>query len=149
MKSLFSASDNTEIINRINRLTSETKAEWGKMNVSQMLAHVQAPLKVAFGETKPRRSLAGILFGRLAKRRLSSEEPWGRGLPTDRSFIVTNKRDFEDEKKKLIAMVQRFIATGRGVIVSNTHPFFGRMTVNDWDNLMWNHLNHHLNQFGA
>jgi hypothetical protein len=39
MKSLFNRQHNDEIIERLNRLTAETKGVWGKMNVSQMLAH--------------------------------------------------------------------------------------------------------------
>jgi hypothetical protein len=52
MKRLFSAKENQEIIDRINELTPDTPALWGKMNVSQMLTHCQQPLKVAYGELK-------------------------------------------------------------------------------------------------
>ena len=67
MKSLFSAEDNQEIIDRINRLTPQTPARWGKMNVSQMITHCQQPLKVAYGELKEKQSFTGRLFGGLAK----------------------------------------------------------------------------------
>jgi hypothetical protein len=43
-----------EIIDRINKLTSQTQAQWGKMNVSQMLAHVQMPIRIAFGTHQPK-----------------------------------------------------------------------------------------------
>ena len=38
MKSLSSSTSNQSMIERINLLTPASKAEWGKMNVSQMLA---------------------------------------------------------------------------------------------------------------
>ena len=82
MKSLFDRQHNDEIIERLNLLTPETKGVWGKMNVSQMLAHTQQPLKVAFGELKLKRSLVGILIGPIAKKKLSSEEQWQRNMPT-------------------------------------------------------------------
>lgn len=149
MKSLFNPSDNKEIIERLNRLTPDAKSVWGKMNVSQMLAHAQAPLRVAFGELKLKRTLTGFLFGPIAKRKLSTEVPWQRNMPTDKNFVVGEQRNFEEEKKKLASLVQRFALSGPGGIVSDTHPFFGKLSVNEWDRLMWNHLDHHLRQFGA
>lgn len=38
MKSLFNTEHNQEIIDRINSLSPETKAQWGEMNVAQMFA---------------------------------------------------------------------------------------------------------------
>ena len=149
MKSLFNREQNDEIIQRLNELSPATKGIWGKMNVSQMLAHTQQPLKVAFGELKLKRSVMGILFGSIAKRKLAKDEPWERGLPTDRHFIISEERSFEDEKKKLTLLVRRFAESGPAGIVVFTHPFFGTLTVDEWDRLMWNHLDHHLRQFGA
>jgi hypothetical protein len=149
MKSLFNPSDNKEIIERLDRLTTDAKGVWGKMNVSQMLAHAQAPLRVAFGELKLKRSLIGFLFGPIAKKKLSTEVPWERNLPTDKNFVVGEQRNFEEEKKRLAALVQRFAQSGPPGILNDTHPFFGKLTVNEWDRLMWNHLDHHLRQFGA
>lgn len=149
MKSLFNRQHNDGIIERLNQLTPESKGVWGKMNVSQMLAHTQQPLKVALGELKLRRSLMGILIGSIAKKKLTKEEPWERGLPTDKNFIIGEERNFTEEKKKLIGLVRRFAELGPGGISGETHPFFGKLTVNEWDRLMWNHLDHHLRQFGA
>ena len=149
MKSLFNRQQNDEILSRLNILSPESKCVWGTMNVSQMLAHVQQPLKVAFGELKLKRSMAGILFGRIAKRKLSSDEQWRRNMPTDKNFVIADKRDFDDEKSKLAALVRRFAVLGPGGICQEKHPFFGKLTVNEWDRLMWNHLDHHLRQFGA
>ena len=70
-------------------------------------------------------------------------------MPTDKNFVVTEQRNFEDEKERLISLVQRFTQSGRAGISKETHPFFGKLTVDEWDRLMWNHLDHHLRQFGA
>ncbi|MCW3083037.1 MAG: hypothetical protein JWP12_403 [Bacteroidetes bacterium] len=55
MESLFNPADNQKIITRINSVTPESKAQWGKMNAAQMLAHCQPPLLVAFDELKLKR----------------------------------------------------------------------------------------------
>lgn len=150
MKSLFNTSDNIEMISRINRLTVDSKAEWGKMSVGQMLTHAQRPLKVAFSELKLKRTLVGILFGNMAKKKLArGEEPFSKNLPTDKNFVVTDQRNVDDEKKNLIALVQKFVHVGPGGITKEPHPFFGFMTTQEWDTLMWKHLDHHLRQFGV
>ncbi|MGA7161781.1 MAG: DUF1569 domain-containing protein [Bacteroidota bacterium] len=149
MKSLFNQSDNKEIVDRINRLTPGTRSKWGKMNVSQMLAHAQAPIKVAFGELKLKRSLTGFVFGWIAKKKLTREEEWRRSLPTDKNFVVTGQKNCEEEKHKLTTLVHRFEQSGRSVISAETHPFFGKLSLDEWDRLMWNHLDHHLRQFGV
>jgi hypothetical protein len=35
------------------------------------------------------------------------------------------------------------------VLTSAPHPFFGPMTQQEWETLMWKHLDHHLRQFGV
>jgi len=47
VKNLFDPAVKQDIIARINKLTPQSKALWGKMNVSQMLAHLQVPIGIA------------------------------------------------------------------------------------------------------
>ena len=42
------ASDLKETINRINKLNPDTKREWGKMTVGQILAHVNVGYEMAY-----------------------------------------------------------------------------------------------------
>ena len=149
MKSLFDDVDNKEMITRINNLSANAKAGWGKMSVDQMLVHAQRPLLVEFGELKLKRTFTGCLFGGMAKKKLTSDEPWKKNLPTDKSFIVTDHCSFEIEKKNLIALVQRFGQGGPDKITNEPHPFFGKLATQEWDALMWKHLDHHLTQFGV
>ena len=150
MKSLFNAIDNNEIINRIEKLTPSSKAEWGKMTVSQVLEHCQQPLKVAFNELKLKRSLVGILFGKMAKKQLTvNDDPFKKNLPTAKQFIIKDQPDFNKAKAKLISLVKMFAEKGPEGISKHPHPFFGHMTVHEWNKLMFKHLDHHLRQFGV
>lgn len=47
IKNLFNNSVKQELIERINKLTPETQRKWGKMNVAQMLAHLQMRIKIS------------------------------------------------------------------------------------------------------
>jgi hypothetical protein len=66
---------------------------------------------------------------------------------TDPSFIRTGAYDFDETKTELITKVKRFAEEGTECIKVEKHPFFGKMTFEEWDNLQWKHLNHHLKQF--
>jgi len=47
MKSIFEADTKNELLKRIDNLNTESNAQWGKMDVGQMLWHCKYPLKTA------------------------------------------------------------------------------------------------------
>jgi hypothetical protein len=149
MKSLFDPPVTEEMVARINSLKPDSKALWGKMSVSQMLAHMQPPLRVALGEETLKKGLMGLLFGRIAKKQLVNENPFKKNLPTAPSFVVKDQRNFEEEKNKVIDLLRRFSRTSRQELDSRVHPFFGKLNADEWNILHWKHIDHHLRQFGA
>jgi len=134
------------IIARINKLNASTPAQWGKMNVSQMMAHCQAQLRVALGDEKLKQTFLGLIFGRFVKKTLLEEKPFSKNLPTAPSFLVKQNPEFEIEKNKLVGMITRFTAD---TITKEPHPFFGKMNFDEWSMGTWKHLDHHLKQFGV
>jgi len=148
MDSIFEPAVNTALIGRINKLTPATPALWGKMNVSQMLAHCQVPIKMAFGELAGKGGIFALLFGKMAKKKIVSEQPFERNLPTMSEAKIKNDRGFETEKQSLIELVKRF-TIGPDVIANKRHPFFGPLTIEEWNTLQYKHLDHHLRQFGV
>ncbi len=46
MENLFDTTVAANILSRIEKLQPGSKALWGKMNVAQMLSHLQAPVEV-------------------------------------------------------------------------------------------------------
>jgi hypothetical protein len=147
LKNLFDSTVKQDILGRINKLTPQAQPQWGKMNVSQMLAHLQMPMGVAVGTHKLPRTLFGRIVGPLAKPMMYSEKPFKHNMPTDRSFIMTGQeKDFEKEKQGLVNVVSNFKEEN---IVNEVHPFFGRMTKEQWSKAMYKHLDHHLQQFGV
>ncbi|HCN83736.1 MAG TPA: hypothetical protein DIT07_08950 [Sphingobacteriaceae bacterium] len=116
------------------------------MSVAQMATHCQRPLQVAYGELNLKRGLVGLLFGGFAKKSLMKDQPFDKGLPTHPRFVVKDDRNFQQEKDTLLALVSRF---SPDVLTKDPHPFFGKMTQEEWDTLQWKHLDHHLRQFGV
>ncbi|MEO6632501.1 MAG: DUF1569 domain-containing protein [Mucilaginibacter sp.] len=148
MDSIFNPATVELFIARINKLTPSTPALWGKMNVSQMLAHCQVPIQVAIGDIVTKGGLIALLFGRMAKKKLVNDAPFERNLPTMKEAKIADVRDFEKEKAALIVLVKKFEA-GPGVLIKGRHPFFGPLTIDEWSTLQCKHLDHHLRQFGA
>ena len=148
MESIFDAAVRTQLIDRINKLTPATPALWGKMNVSQMLAHCQVPLELALDDLQIKRGLVGILFGRIARKQILSDQPFKRNLPTFKEAKINSEKDFNESKQGLIGLIKRFEA-GPDVLTKKPHGFFGELTPDEWDQLQVKHLDHHLQQFGV
>ena len=148
MHSLFEPLTAEEIIARLQKIDTATQPLWGKMDAAQILAHCQAPFQVFFGERKMKRAVMGILFGRVAKKKLFADKPWPRGLPTAREFTISDKRDLAQEKQKLEHWIKRFSEEGF-TITQTMHPFFGKMSSQEWAVFAYKHLDHHLCQFGV
>jgi Protein of unknown function (DUF1569) len=146
VKNLFDPAVKQSIIDRINKLTPQSQQQWGKMDVAQMLAHCQMPLGVATGHHKLKGDFFMRLVGPLFKKKLFNEQPFKRDLPTDTSFKIADPRDFSTEKQKLIRMINDFSET---TMSGELHPFFGKLTNEQWSKGTWKHLDHHLQQFGV
>ena len=148
-KSLFNQEYNASIVARIRQLRPDSQAQWGKMNVAQMVKHAQQPLRVAIGELKLKQNIIGFLFGKMAKNKFLKTKSMGKNLPTDKHFIISDIPEFEAEREKLIALVHQMAVKGSDIITKEAHPFFGKMTIEEWDTLQTIHLEHHLEQFGV
>ena len=71
-----------------------------------------------------------------------------RNSPTVREFVISETSDFETECGQLNALIDRFAAAGPSGCATHPHPFFGKLTPDEWAQLMYKHLDHHLRQFG-
>jgi len=144
---MFDPSVKQEIIDRINKLTAQTQRQWGKMDVAQMLAHVQQPIEVAYGKRELKSHWLLKLIGPLFKTKLYNGQPYKQGLPTDRSYVMTGTvKDFEKEKQQLLEIIDRFHDPN---LTDARHPVFGTFTKEQWSLATWKHLDHHLRQFGV
>ncbi len=149
MKNLFNKEDAAEIVNRINKLTPQTQHLWGKMNVSQILAHCSILLRIARGLDKPKRKFIGILLGWMVKDSFFGEKPYPKNSATDPTFIVTDERDLEKEKNILLEHLRAFSEGGAAACTTHPNPFFGKLTPEEWARGQYRHLDHHLRQFGV
>jgi hypothetical protein len=149
VKNLFEAAAVEEVKERMAQLRPDSERLWGKMKPAQMLAHCSAAIGMAVGETRPPRILMGRLLGRMAKKSLiTNGTPMRRNSITEKSVLVTDERDFVVERQRLRESIDRFAAGGPGICTKHPHFFFGPLTPVEWAVLMYQHLDHHLRQFG-
>ena len=149
MNNLFTPADVANILSRLDKLTPEKERKWGIMTVDQMLAHCTAALKVANGDAKSKRMFIGRILGPIIRKNYFSEKPFPRSTPTDKTFIITDRREFEKEKEILKQLIQKFANGGEAGVTTSPHSFFGKLTPMQWSIGMWKHLDHHLRQFAA
>jgi Protein of unknown function (DUF1569) len=150
VKNLFEAAEVEELKERTAQLRPDSERLWGKMKPAQMLAHCSAAIGMAVGEVRPPRILIGRLLGPLAKRSvIVNGTPMRRNAMTEKSCLVTDERDFVAERQRLRESIDRFAAGGPGVCTKHPHFFFGPLTPLEWATLMYQHLDHHLRQFGV
>ncbi|HAI76206.1 MAG TPA: hypothetical protein DCM08_08150 [Microscillaceae bacterium] len=149
MKNLLEPTPYQEILQRIELLQPHSARLWGKMSVAQMLAHCQVPIQVALGDVRSTRSWLGYLLGPLVRSMLTSDKPLSAGSPTDAHFIVKEERNFEMEREKLKNLIHRLHTADTKDMTGRIHPFFGRLTAEQWGKGTYKHLDHHLRQFGV
>nr|WP_321237452.1 DUF1569 domain-containing protein [uncultured Psychroserpens sp.] len=147
MKSLFTSEAYSEIISRIDQLNENSQASWGKMNVGQMTWHCQGPLNILLEKNdygmKPS-WFAKVFF----KKSLYSDKPWRKGLPTAKFLKPTEDKDFSSEKAKLVDLINETYSH-RDKSEWKPHPAFGYFTADQWGQMQYKHLDHHLTQFGV
>jgi hypothetical protein len=83
------------------------------------------------------------------KRSFLKSEHTRKNLPTAPEFKISNEPPFEEERLKLLADIRQFLLIDKIKLAVKVHPFFGPMNENEWYELMYKHLDHHLKQFGV
>jgi hypothetical protein len=149
MNNLYNQTDTDEILKRLEKLSSNAERCWGKMDVAQMLAHLNVSLETAMGRNFPKRMFIGRIIGKFLKKSVLNENRMQKNSPTDKNYKFTDTRNFEQEKAKAIDLIKIFHENGPEKCTKHPHSFFGKFTPEEWAILQWKHFDHHLRQFGV
>ena len=101
VKNLLLSQDKDVFVDRLNTLTPRSQAQWGKMNVAQMLHHLNEFMQSANGtRVLPSNTFVSSLIGRLVRNRLiNNDRPLPKGLGNAPLPVAAG---FETEKKQLL-----------------------------------------------
>ncbi len=150
MKNIFEKNVSVEVIERVNKLTSSTPGKWGKMNIGQMLAHVNVSYEMVYENKyqKPK-GIKKFLLKKLVKPIVVGDKPFKKDGRTAPVFLITDERDFQKEKDRLITYIKKTQSLGADYFDNKESHSFGKLTASEWSNLFYKHLDHHLQQFGV
>jgi hypothetical protein len=149
MKTLFDHADRESIRQRLSMLEAASTRHWGKMTAAQMVTHCARALEAGAGDRPMKQKWIGRILAPLVRSSALGPKPFGKNGPTDPTFVVSDERDLSVERQKLIDLIDRFAANGPASALQQTHPFFGTLSGEQWGELMYKHIDHHLQQFGA
>jgi PHD/YefM family antitoxin component YafN of YafNO toxin-antitoxin module len=150
LANIFTKPVSDAVIGRINELTPETQPAWGKMSVSQMLAHCCVTYEMVYDNIHPKPNfLMGFILKSFIKSAVTNEKPYPRNSRTAPAFLISDARDFEKEKTRLTDYINRTQALGEKYFDGKESHSFGKLNATEWNNMFYKHLNHHLTQFGV
>jgi len=151
MKKVFDQEIASELVDRVNKLSPASKAFWGKMNVAQMLAHCNIPYEMVYEPGKHPRPNAFIRFilKLLVKSTVVGNKPYKHNAKTAPAFLIKDDKDFDAEKKRLIDYINTTQQLGENYFDGRESHSFGALTKEEWNNMFYKHLDHHLRQFGV
>lgn len=151
MQDIFNAKEAQNYIDRINKLTPETKGKWGTMSVDQMLAHCNVTYEMVYEAQKHKApsGIAKFILKNFVKPKVVGEKSYSQNSPTAPQFKIHGDQDFDLEKKRLIGFIQKTQQLGRDAFDGKESFSFGKLKAQEWNNMFAKHLNHHLQQFGV
>ena len=150
MQNAFIKTDTEDFINRINQLTPETKALWGKMDVSQMLSHCNVTYEFLYDDIHPKpNAFMKLILKLFVKKMVVNEKSYKPNNPTAPQFIITSDKNFEVEKGRLIDYINRTQELGEAYFDGKKSHSFGVLNKTEWNNMFVKHLDHHFKQFGV
>jgi hypothetical protein len=150
MKNLFTEKDTQETLKRIDSLAENSKPNWGKMSVGQMLSHCSVTYEMVFTDKHKKPNLfLKLILKTFIKKAVVSEKPYPKNGKTSPQFLITDKKDFLKEKEPLKNYMKQTQKLGESYFEGKESNSFGKLTAAEWNAMFYKHLNHHLTQFGV
>ena len=148
MKNVLNEDGLNDILARLEKLSENSVPEWGTMNAAQMLSHCTVSLKLAFNEIEPEHNEKYLAIGKMVKSKLFDTDVFMKNVPTTNEFLNTDREDFAKNKIIFLDYLRKFNGTDLNYENTGSHPYFGKLDIDEWGKLIYKHTNHHFVQFG-
>jgi hypothetical protein len=150
MKTVRNEADRAALIGRVDKLTGNETALWGKMTVNQMLSHLVQSGEMPFGHNLP--DASNFMSRNVVKLLVLYILPMPKEVKTSPEMNQQeNGRtplEFNDDRNLLIESIEKLACLSLDHKCLS-HPFFGKMNSKEWATLAHKHIDHHLKQFGV
>jgi hypothetical protein len=150
-ENMFDPQGKDTMIARINALAPDSQAQWGKMDVGQMLAHCNTAYEIVHepGKHAPPGFIDKFFARLFAKGIVVGDKPYKQNSPTAPMFVIDEPKDFETEKARMISYINTTFDQGADHYEGLENMTFGKLSAEQWNTLFAKHLDHHLRQFGV
>jgi hypothetical protein len=149
IKNIFEKQVVEEILTRLEKLKPSTPHLWGKMNASQMLAHLNVTYEMTYENThKKPNFFMSFMLKTFVKKKVVGDTIYSKNSPTAPAFVISNEKDFDKEKSRLIDYIHKTQKLGTTYFENKENLSFGVLTSKEWNNLFYKHIDHHFSQFG-
>jgi len=141
----------TEFIPLISHIDRLSSPRWGKMNAQQMVEHVSgffrlSTKKLAFPLITPHEQLAKYYAFLMSEKefRENTKAPVLPDEPLPHRYATMDEAiaDLEEQVKSFFDYFRDDAA------IKTLHPVFGELNFEEWVQLHYKHVKHHLKQFG-
>ena len=148
LPNIFSKEVSDQIVYRINQLQPSLQPAWGSMSAAQMLAHCNVTYELLFEDKHPMPNfLMKIILKAFVKKIVTNEVPFKHNSQTAPAFKIKGDKDFNAEKSRLINNIYKTQQLGERHFNGLESHSFGPLNKDEWNNMFYKHLDHHLNQF--
>lgn len=139
--SVFEKNTTQITFERLEKLTKDSTPLWGKMNVAQMMAHLNVSYDVAIDKIEVKNNFfMKLMLKLMVKNTVVGEAPYKKSSMTAPYFVQDGICDFETEKAKFIANVQAVEIKGKEYFNGKESVSFGVMSDKEWSVLFYKHL---------
>jgi hypothetical protein len=146
MPTLQAQSQRELILQRLHRLTPDSRPSWGTLTAPRLLCHLSDQLRVGLGDqpvTRHDTALSRTLLKWLVVYSPLRAPP-GK-VTTAPEMLTTAPGRWKTDLERCASLIQRLAETPTTAV----HPTFGPLSHDGWCRLAWKHLDHHLRQFGV
>lgn len=146
---IFQQASMARLSERLDKLSQDRKPAWGKMNPSQMLAHLNVMFELGLEEKhQPPNALLRFMLKAFVKNKVIGDKPYVKGSSTAPEMRIRHQPGFQTEKKRFLLYLTLLNEKGNTYFEQRAHPSFGKLSATEWSNLFYKHIDHHFNQFG-
>lgn len=118
--------------------------------MAQMLAHCNVTYEMVFDDIHPKPgAIMRFILKLMVKKTVVGETPYRHNSRTAPQFLVSSQKDFEQEKVRLIRYIRQSQSLGADYFEGKESNSFGALRSEEWNNMFYKHLDHHLRQFGV
>ncbi len=91
----------------------------------------------------------GFILKTFIKKIVVGKGSYKHNSQTAPAFIIKDEKIFTDEKNRLINHINKTQQLGETEFDNKLSHSFGKLNKEEWNNMFYKHLDHHLNQFGV